>query len=69
MPRALWWRQGGGLFLMSEVPLYVSSGAATLEPGDAVGDGGGDKRRPTNDGQRRDTFPGQLFFFFITLEP
>jgi len=21
MPRALWWSQGGGLFLMSEVPL------------------------------------------------
>ena len=23
MPRALWWSQGGGLFLMSEVPLYA----------------------------------------------
>ena len=23
MPRALWWLQGGGLFLMSEVPLYA----------------------------------------------
>ena len=22
MPRALWWPYGGGLFLMSEVPLY-----------------------------------------------
>ena len=22
MPRALWWPWGGGLFLMSEVPLY-----------------------------------------------
>ena len=24
MPRALWWSQGGVLFLMSEVPLYTS---------------------------------------------
>jgi len=23
MPRVLWWSYGGGLFLMSEVPLYV----------------------------------------------
>jgi hypothetical protein len=23
MPRALWWSYGGGLFLMSEVPLYA----------------------------------------------
>jgi len=23
MPRALWWSWGGGLFLMSEVPLYA----------------------------------------------
>ena len=23
MPRALWWPQGGGLFLMGEVPLYT----------------------------------------------
>ena len=23
MPRALWWSQKGGLFLMSEVPLYL----------------------------------------------
>ena len=22
MPRAIWWSEGGGLFLMSEVPLY-----------------------------------------------
>jgi len=28
IPRALWWSQGGGLFLMSEVPLYA------LRPGD-----------------------------------
>ena len=26
MPRALWWCLGGGLFLMSEVPLYRSQG-------------------------------------------
>jgi hypothetical protein len=25
MPRALWWSQGGGLFLMSEVPLYLDA--------------------------------------------
>jgi hypothetical protein len=24
MPRALWWSQGGGLFHMSEVPLYYA---------------------------------------------
>ena len=26
MPRALWWPYGGGLFLMSEVPLYQVRG-------------------------------------------
>jgi len=25
MPRAIWWSQGGGLFLMREVPLYRGS--------------------------------------------
>jgi len=25
MPRALWWSGGGGLFLMSEVSLYLTS--------------------------------------------
>ena len=25
MPRALWWSQGAGLFLMSEVPLYTAT--------------------------------------------
>ena len=26
MPRALWWSEGGGCFLMSEVPLYLPPG-------------------------------------------
>ena len=26
IPRVLWWSQGGGLFLMSEVPLYGAWG-------------------------------------------
>ena len=36
MPRALWWSSGGGLFLMSEVPLYGRGGErwtiSTLHP-------------------------------------
>ena len=28
-PRALWWIQGGGLFLMNEVPLYWESVSKT----------------------------------------
>jgi hypothetical protein len=28
MPRALWWSQGGGRFLMSEVPLYTTQDQA-----------------------------------------
>ena len=32
IPRALWWSMGGGLFLMSEVPLYPCFFFITLEP-------------------------------------
>ena len=35
MSRALWWPSGGGLFLMSEVPLYAD-GVASLPPVEAV---------------------------------